>query len=101
MFTFLKPKIKMSVPYEFVSSRLLPTIRRGTPGTTRSGLTAQKRVYNKPSWLTREFLNEQTNKGRISVSGVVAQLWGFCHTFKVGIIGGIRNWLLGLTIKRK
>lgn len=39
--TCISPKIKMSAPYEFVLSKLLPTIRRGTPRTTRSGLTAQ------------------------------------------------------------
>src|SRR3990167_5245302 len=36
-------KIRMSVPCKFVSFRLLPTIRRGTPKTTCSGLTAQKK----------------------------------------------------------
>ena len=59
MFTFLK--IKMSVPYEFVLSRLLPTIRRGTPRTTRSGLTAQQKVYNKcGAWARESFWKKLT-----------------------------------------
>ena len=46
MTAYICHKMKMSAPCRLEVSKLWPTIRKGTLGTTRSGLTAHLYIYH-------------------------------------------------------